>query len=71
MVGTKLHSINSSVCGSIEYITNGDKTRDHRLVEAFMCSSEPSKAAADFKAVRVCGMENSLNDKKALHLKRL
>ncbi len=37
---------------SLEYITNGDKTRNHTLVRAFMCSTEPSRAAEQFRAFR-------------------
>ena len=52
MAVTKLHSISGSVCGAIEYIVDGNKTRDHSLVESFMCETEPVRAAAEFRAVR-------------------
>ena len=52
MAVTKLHSISDSVCGSLEYIVDGNKTRGHSLVESFMCETEPVRAAAEFRAVR-------------------
>ena len=52
MAVTKLHSISDSVCGSIEYIVDGNKTRNHSFVESFMCETEPVRAAAEFRAVR-------------------
>lgn len=44
--------ISSSLCGSLEYIVDGNKTRDHSLVESFMCETDPVRAAEQFRAVR-------------------
>ena len=52
MAVTKLHSISGSVCGSLEYILDRNKTRGHSLVESFMCETEPVRAAEQFSAVR-------------------
>ncbi len=40
------------MCGAIEYIVDGNKTRDHSLVESFMCETEPVRAAEQFRAIR-------------------
>ncbi|MBQ6213380.1 MAG: relaxase/mobilization nuclease domain-containing protein [Ruminococcus sp.] len=52
MAVTKLHSIRSSVCDSLEYIVDGNKTRGHALVQSFMCETEPVRAAEQFRAIR-------------------
>ena len=52
MAVTKLHSISDSVCGSLEYIVDGNKTGGHSLVESFMCETDPVRAAEQFRAVR-------------------
>ena len=52
MAVTKLHSISDSVCRSLEYIVDGNKTRGHSLVESFMCETEPVRAAEQFRTVR-------------------
>ena len=52
MAVTKLHSVRRSVHESLEYIVDENKTRNHTLVRAFMCSTEPSRAAEQFRAFR-------------------
>ncbi len=52
MAVTKLHSVRRSVRESLEYIVDENKTRNHTLVRAFMCSTEPSRAAEQFQTFK-------------------
>lgn len=59
MAVTNIHSIRTTLNKSIQYIVDGNKTRNGELVISSGCSADAQTASEQFAKIRVCGSGRS------------